>query len=156
MIFAFLLLSITIPATRTTTLAGHPFEFPGSLQGDSILILGFTQKSAQPMRDWTKGLASVCDESQGLSCVEMPVLESVPRLFRSLVLHGIGKEVPDHMKESFAPVFEHEDQWKRVVDYSAPDDAYVLLVDKSGNVKWKAHGPVSEQKLRELRTAANG
>lgn len=149
-----MLLAVTIPATHTTTLAGRPFEFPGSLKGNSILIIGFTQKSAQPMRDWSKGLATVCDKT--VPCIQVPLLESVPRFFRSLVVRSIAKEVPDSMKESFAPAFEKEEQWKRLVDYSAPDDAYIVVVDRDGNVKWKAHGPVSEEKLRELRTAANG
>ena len=145
----------TIPVTRGTSLSGDEYMLPRDLAaGRSILILGFSEKSATQSATWSKKLlGSLCLEQQSATCYELPVLAGVPKLFRGVVLHGIKKETPGSMLRSFLPVFEKEQEWKRVAQFRESDDAYLLLVNRVGEVEWKTHGDCTTERLQELKKA---
>jgi predicted transcriptional regulator len=47
-------------------------------------------------------------------------------------------------------VYGGNDDWKARVGFSAPHDAYLVLIDRQGIVRWLAHGRVSDARLQEL------
>ena len=68
----------------------------------------------------------------------------------------IRHQVPDVLRPNFLPLDEREDDWKRVAGYAAnqPEAAYVLLVDRTGRVRWCTHAPFSPGAFAQLREAA--
>jgi hypothetical protein len=86
----------------------------------------------------------------------MPFLEDAPSLIRPLIVRSIRKQVPDAVKPNFVPLTSGESLWKQVVGYdtTAPDAAYVLLVDRNGQVRWQTHEAFSEARFNELAGAA--
>ena len=81
---------------------------------------------------------------------EMPVLESVPRLLRGLVLKKIGESVPEPARDRFLPVLDHEANWKNTAGFVKADDAYVLVVDGGGAVTWKMEGRASPAAMSKV------
>ena len=51
-------------------------------------------------------------------------------------------------------LFQSETELKRFVTFSSPDDAYLLLLDANGEVKWRGHGLFREEDYSALRDAA--
>ena len=47
--------------------------------------------------------------------------------------------------------FQQEKAWKAFVGFAAPDEAYLLLLDSSGNLAWRTHGVFSESEYNALR-----
>ena len=151
LLFAAPCLAEIIPLTHGTTLSGKEVVLPRDLPSRiSILVLGFTQKSAESSRGWGIGLAPLIAANKSVTCFQIPVLASVPRLFRGVVLRLMRNGVPGSIQPFFLPIFEGEKEWKKTVSYREPDESYVLLVGRTGEIVWQTHGAFTEQKLREL------
>jgi len=131
-----------IPRTQSTALDGHAVQLPRDLYpGATVLIVGFSRESATPSTNWGKSLLSALGSTPAIGVLQLPVLAEVPSLARPLVLHSIRKEVPAFLQHNFVPLTADEAAWKQLAGYDphAPDAAYVLLVDKSGTVRWQTH-----------------
>ena len=146
----------TIPPVHGTTFGGQEISLPDALRGGvGILIVGFSQASRSEASDWGHRLADDPGRPAGLEYYEMPVLESVPRLLRGWVMKKIKESVSVRGQAHFLPVLDHEAEWKRVAGFGAADDAYVLLVDGRGKVRWKTQGGWSEQAYAEMKRQAS-
>ena len=148
----------TIPTTTATALDGHTLTLPRDLPGHAtILILGFTRKSADTTTAWEKPIRACLANAPAISFLDMPFLEDAPAFIRPLILRSIRKQVPDILKPNFLPLTTDESIWKQLAHYtdSAPDAAYVLLVDTSGTIRWQSHDPFTPALLSQLSTAAH-
>jgi hypothetical protein len=87
----------------------------------------------------------------------MPFLQDAPSFVRPLILRSIRKQVPDILKPHFVPLTTNQDAWKQIANYtpSAPDAAYILLIDRSGNILWQTHEPFTPARFNDLATAAH-
>lgn len=81
----------------------------------------------------------------------MAVLEDAPRLVRGMAVHGIKSGIPDGERDHFAVVYQGEAALKRVAGFRKTDDAYVLLMDRTGNIIWATNGPVSDTLFSGLK-----
>jgi hypothetical protein len=143
----------TIPTTHGTSLSGKDIVLPQDIRANyTILILGFSQKSSEPSRDWVKQIVPAFAEDRNVAWYQMPVLASVPRMVRGIIVRAIKREVPDTIQPNFVPIYENEDQWKQAAGYREPDDAYVLVAHGS-TVVWKTHGAATPERVRALKEA---
>jgi hypothetical protein len=60
------------------------------------------------------------------------------------------KNTPPELHNRVMTVYGGNGDWKARVGFSGPDDAYLVLIDRQGIVRWLAHGPVSDARLQEL------
>ncbi len=131
----------TIPQVHGHSFAGAAVELPGALQGKvGILVIGFSQGARKDVEVWGTRLASTYDDKVGVAYYELPVLASVPKLLRGFVTGRIDASVAKLGKPHFVVVDEHEAEWRKITHYTAPDDAYVLVVDGNGSVRWQTQG----------------
>jgi hypothetical protein len=152
-----------IPPAQGTALDGRAVMLPRDLPGRaSILILGFSQHSADSTTAWEKpvrnNLASAITpgDHAAIGFLDMPFLEDAPSFIRPMIMRSIRKQVPDALKPHFVPLTSGQAAWKQIVGYTkdAPDAAYILLVDHSGQVRWQTHEAFSPARFDELATAA--
>jgi hypothetical protein len=161
---ATLLLSLTLPSAATTipaatgtALDGHTVILPRDLPGHAtVLILGFSQRSADTTTAWEKPVRASLSNTPGMAFYDMPFLEDAPSLIRPFIIRSIRKQVPDIVKPNFVPLTSGQTAWKQASGFtsSAPDAAYVLLVDKAGNIRWQTHEPYSDALFAQLSQAA--
>ena len=134
-----------IPSVHGTTLANNKVDLPEDLQGKvGILVVGFSTSSRDGVTDWGKKLAADYSDSPSVLFYEMPVLASVPKMMRSFVQGRIKSSVSDRGKPHFLPLLDNEMSWRALAHYNKPDDAYVLLVDGNGRVRWQSQGPPTD------------
>lgn len=148
----------TIPASSGTALDGHSISLPRDLVGRAtVLILGFTQHSADATTAWEKPVRTTLATTPAIGFYDMPFLEDAPSLIRPLIVRSIRKQVPDALKPNFVPLTSGQTQWKQLTGYTkdAPDAAYVLLVDHNGQVLWQTHEAFTPARFNELATAAH-
>jgi hypothetical protein len=146
----------TIPASSGTALDGHAITLPRDLNHATILILGFSKNSADATTAWEKPVRTSLATTPTIGFYDMPFLEDAPALIRPLIVRSIRKQVPDALKPNFVPLTSGQATWKQLTGYtpSAPDAAYVLLVDHTGHVLWQTHEAYSAARFDELATAA--
>ncbi len=146
-----------IPATHTTALDGHSVDLPANLPGRAtVLILGFGRHSADATTAWEKPVRTQLAQAPAIGFYDMAMLAEIPSFAHSFALHSIRRQVPDVLKPNFLPLFDHENEWKRVAGYSAdqPEAAYLLLVDSNGAVRWSTHEAFSPAGFASLRNLA--
>ena len=131
----------TIPSTEAENLLGQKINIAASLKGKvGVLLLGFSHASGMNVGVWEKRLAQDYGANAQVVIYQMPILESVPHLVRGMMSSGMRKDIPKEKQANFLLVYHDEDQWKQVCGYQKSDDAFIVLVDKTGEVRWHGSG----------------
>ncbi len=145
--------STQIPAIHADTLAGEHVRLPADLAGKSaILVLGFGKDARAQVRDWGKRLATDYFTSPTVLYYELPVVAGVPRLLRGLVMKQIATEVSDRGKHHFLPITDNESTWRALAHVTDPNQAYLLVVDSTGSVRWTTAGPLTDAAYTALQS----
>ena len=143
-----------IPATQAKTLDGTAVSFPDAATGKPLLfVIGFSHKGGEESREWNKRLAPLYLKDAHVLYYEAAVLAGVPSLVMKMILHGMRKDIPGDEQSRFVLLESNEQAWKTVVNYSAPDDAYVIVANPSGRVAWQTHGAVNDAQAAALQSA---
>jgi hypothetical protein len=116
-----------------------------------ILVLGFSHKSGENCTPWDKRLAADYGSDSHVAYYQLPVLAGAPSLIRPMILRGMRKDVPAYLHSRFVPIYDHEEDWKKLVNFSGADDAYVLVTSPDGHVLWQTHGPLSDSAYAGLQ-----
>lgn len=140
-----------LPKTEEVTLAGDQVNLESALKGNAgILILGFSRKSGDQAKEWTKALLSEFSAEPSVAIFEMPILENMPRLVRGMAVRSMKNASSPTERQHFLPVFHNEMQWKQVAQFSEADDAYIVVLDREQKITWREHGPIDEKRKTEL------
>lgn len=122
---------VTIPEAGK----GHP----------AVFVIGFTHASQIQIKAWAAKL------EPEIHPYSVAVLQDAPRLVRGMAVHGMKSGVPEELRARFLVVFHGEEELKQAVGFDRPDDAYVVLVDGEGLIRWSFHGPFAEDTFAELK-----
>lgn len=141
----------TIPSFTGPTLANETLHLPTGSK--AVLILGFSKKSGDVCKPWFNSVSSQLKDKPKVGYYEMPVLAGAPGFMRGMIVHGIRGSLTPEQQKHFAPVMQNEQAWKDAVHFSAPDDAYVVIIDEHGSILWRDSGAWSPSKEHELQNA---
>jgi hypothetical protein len=135
----------SVPRFEGETLAGRKVTLPDAAAGRSaLLIVGFTHASQTQTRAWSQRVR------HQFPAWSIAVLEEVPRPVRSMVLRGIKGSVPKEEYDRFLLVYHGEKELKQAAGFDRPDDAYVLVIDPGGAIKWRFHGAVTDAAVQQI------
>ncbi len=142
-----------LPKIEGESFAGRRVVFPDVTGGKiAVLVLGFTKASKAPTSEWARKLSADFGSRPGFELYQLPVLEDVPRLFRGMVISGIKKGIPENARDHFVPILQGEAELKKAVNYQEADDAYLILLDRTGKLVHQIHGPFTDASYSTLRT----
>lgn len=131
----------SLPTTQAETASGRSIVLPAAVAGRvGVLVVGFSKRSSDVTERWEARMARDYGSSTRVSMLRVAVLESVPRLLRGFVRGRIERTVPAAKRDQFVFLFHQEDEWKSLVHFEAPDDAYLVVLDADGKVAWRGHG----------------
>jgi hypothetical protein len=140
-----------MPSLTGDLLSGKPGVLPDLAAGQTTLILlGFSYDSRFQVEAWAEKFRARYGGSQDVNLFEVPMMGSAARLGRWFIDSGMRKNTPAELHGRVMTVYGGNGDWKARVGYSAPDDAYLLLIDRQGIVRWLTHGPVSDGRLQAL------
>lgn len=143
-----------IPDIHAPTLAGVTASLPGDLHGRfGILVLGFSKQSSQQCHAWDDQIERDFGGDPRVVYYQMPVLADVPGLLRGIILRIMSRDLPAPARARFLPLLQDEAVWKSLTGFGPGDDAYVLLIDASGQVKWHTHGLASAPAYAALKSS---
>ena len=144
--------NLSIPEVHAELLTGTPVNLPADLRGRStVIVIGFSQGSREQVAAWARRLAPDYRDAPDVAYYEVAELESVPRILRGYVLKKIKETVPERAQPHFLTVTDHESEWKSASSFAAKDEAYVLLLDSSGQVLFTTHGETSDAAYGDLK-----
>lgn len=140
-----------MPPLKGDLLSGKPGVLPDLAAGQTALvILGFSYDSRFQVEAWAEKFRVRYRAAADVTLFEVPMMGSAARLGRWFIDSGMRKNTPPELYGRVMTVYGGNDDWKVRVGFSAADDAYLVLIDRQGIVRWLAHGPVSEERLQAL------
>ena len=126
------------PRLAEENLDGQQVVLPDAASGKvAVFVMGF---SKTPTEEWAKRVQSDFGKASGFALYQMPVLEAVPKMIRGMVISGIKKGVPENERANFVPVLHNEDALKKLVGFKGDDDAYIVVLDRTGKISYQTHG----------------
>jgi hypothetical protein len=145
----------SIPAIKAKALDNSEITLPSpGSQHVLILIVGFSRKSGELCKVWGKKISADYHADARTAYFIIPVLQSAPSLVRPMILHGMRKDIPAPELPHFIPLYSNESDWKKIVNFTAPDDAYLIVATPDGHPAWQAHGPYSDAIYADLKKSA--
>jgi len=137
------------PAIEGENLLGAKIALPEAAKGHpSVVVIGFSHASQAQTKTWSDRLDSE------FKVYSIAMLQDVPRLVRPMAVGGIKSGVPQAQKDHYLLLFKSEKELKDAFAFGAPNDAYLALVAGDGTIRWRFHGPFSEESLKELKAQA--
>ena len=141
-----------VPVTHATALNKSVVILPQSdARKPLILLIGFSHKAEKECDSWNQRLKTAYMDESGVDYYELADFEGVPPFVMSFILHGMRRKIPKDEHAYFVPFYSGEAEWKKLVAYSSPVDAYLVVADAAGHVLWQEHGPLSDVKYSELQ-----
>ncbi len=135
----------TLPRLEGTTLNDQKIVLPDAARYHAfVLIFGFSHKSADQTEAWEKRISKDYSTQTAVGYFEVPELQGVPGFVKSMILHGMRREVPASEHAHFMPIYQHEQELKKLVGFSKDEDAYVVVANSNGRIVWQTHGAVSD------------
>jgi hypothetical protein len=126
-------------------------ELPSGLAGRvAVLGIGFTHSSQSEVKGWTTTLRDQFARDSTVAIFSVAVLEDAPRLVRGMILHAMKKEVAPADLSKFLVIYQNEKELKQSAGFEARDDAYVIVLDPTGGVRYKLHGAVNAASVRDV------
>ena len=144
----------SVPHTEAETLAGKKIVLPDAFDSHpAIVVIGFSRSGGDSAGRWSKQLRQDLRDDKSVRIFSVAELQDAPKLARGLIRHGMRGGVPQNEHDSFVLLYQDEDVWKKLADFSDTNDAYVLLVDSAATIRWRAHGRgPDEQTVSTLKT----
>ena len=89
----------------------------------------------------------------GVACYEMPMLGGMAKLASPFIKSGMRKSTPEALRDHVITVTSKTGDWKDRVGHTdaTDDDAFLILIDRGGIVRWVAHGDVSPERTAALQ-----
>jgi len=120
-----------------------------------ILLIGFSHKSGDACGSWAMRLVADYTSDPHTAYYQLAELQSAPSFVRGMILHGMRKDVPAAQHSRFVPLYDHEPEWKKAVNFttSAPDDPYIVVTAPGGDILWQTHGSFTDSSYSDLKSA---
>src|SRR3954453_3958958 len=149
--------SRVLPPVTVQTLSGEQVVLPRDLGQASIFVAGFTKGSRSETEPWANRLRADARVTAKVRVYEVSILDGVPGFLRSMILKQMKSGIAPARQRQFLIVTDAFDSWKRALDATGSDDhAGLILVQPTGVVIWRGHGPVVEPAYQDLLRQIGG
>jgi hypothetical protein len=137
------------------TLSGKKIVLPDDALGKiALMAIGFSKKSGDATRAWGDRFKKDFGADPRYAVYPVAELESAPRFVRGMIVSSMRKGTPAAERDHFVTLFGGMEELKRYLGFSAADDAYLLLLDANGSVRWHGHGVFRQEDYPALQAAA--
>lgn len=143
-----------LPPLRGDFLTGRDAQLPDAAKGKvALAMLGFTYDSRHAVEAWGEWFREAFGARPDVTFFEVPMIGGFGKLGRWFIDSGMRKGTPKALHENVITVYGGVGDWKRRVGFhdAAENDAYLILLDKDGVVRWLVHSRFDEARAAELR-----
>jgi hypothetical protein len=142
------------PEVKARNLNGLELRIPNDLHNRAtILIVALKRCHLSMVESWLPQLEELCQEIPGTVFYELPTMPALYAPVRGIIDNGIvqqhgGKK--DTAEHTFT-VYTNQSAFMKNARIASADTIHVFLLDRSGQVAYRATGPWTELKGRVLR-----
>jgi hypothetical protein len=143
-----------MPELTGQTLTGRTTSLPQASAGKVTLVLmGFTYKSRVAVEAWADWYRATTDSTGAVTFFEVPMIGGMATLGRWFINRGMRSGTPVELHDQVITVYGGTGDWKQRLAYSTrhEDDAYLIVFDGQGVVRWLHHGGFDQSRADLLK-----
>ncbi len=143
-----------LPPLKGHFLTGRDAVLPQASSGKVALVaMGFTYGSRLPVEAWGNWFRATIGPRADVTFFEVPMIGGFATLGRWFIDRGMRNGTPVELHERVITVYGGTGDWKKRLSYSAEhkDDAYLVVLDGEGVVRWLHHGAFAQPRADELQ-----
>lgn len=134
-----------MPALKGEFLTGREALLPGVASGRvALLALGFSYDSRFAVEAWIGRYRKEFGDNPQVTFYEVPMIGGMARLGKWFIDSGMRRGTPKKDHENVITVYGGTDAWKQRLGFQSPDDAYLILLDQRGVIRWRHNGTFDE------------
>jgi len=140
-----------LPELHGEFLTGRDAVLPQAANGRvALMLLGFTYKSRFAVEAWAGKFRAQFESDPRVTFYEIPMIGGPARLGKWFIDSGMRRGTPKNDHEHVITVYKDTGSWKKLVRFSDPDAAYLVLFDPTGKVAWLHRGAFDEDVFKTL------
>ena len=132
-----------LPTLKGQFLTGRDAVLPEASAGKVTLIaMGFTYASRVPVEAWADWYRTAIGSRTDITFFEVPMIGGLAILGRWFIDRGMRERTPVALHDHVITVYRDTGEWKQRIGYASArkDDAYLVVLDTEGVVRWLHHG----------------
>ena len=145
------------PRLEGEFLTGKKAILPDAAKGQiALVMMGFTYDSRFAVEAWAERVKPAFAGRGNATFYEVPVLGGMARMAKWFIDSGMRRGTPKELHENVITVWGGVDRWKALMSFTktTEDDAYLVLLDADGRVRWLHHGPFAQDAFDTMMRAA--
>jgi hypothetical protein len=145
------------PNLKGTALSGKEVVFPKATEGEvAIITIGFVQKAQHKIDTWIKPLEPFITASKGTVYYEVPLMKDHNPLIRWMANNGMRSGIPKAKHPYVVCYFGDQKPYFKVLGAKDENDAFLLVVDRKGVVRYQKEGYASSTDIGEVKKVITG
>lgn len=140
------------PKVTGSNLDRQRVNLPQELEGEQNLVLVAFQQWQQAQVDtWIPFARQLEGSHAGLRYYELPTIQRLNILARTFINEGMRAGIRDAVaRERTITLYLDKDRFREALQIPHEDEIYVLLIDREGQVLWRAEGVHTQEKGESL------
>lgn len=140
------------PVLNGSNLEGKKYEIPKSLEGKyNIVFIAFKREHQILINSWIPLTKSIIKKYPESKYYEIPFLNEGYQLFRGIIDGGMRSGIKDKKdREATITVYDSKTKFMESLDIKDDKNIHVFVLNKQGNILWRAIGAVNENDKKEL------
>ena len=143
------------PAVRGSSLSGREYSLPADFEGEVNLVLVAFQRWQQELVDtWLPTARRLAETYPTLRYYELPTISRLNFLARAFIDSGMRAGIPDPTaRATTITLYLDKLSFRQALELPEEETIYVMLVDRQGQVLWRADGAFAPETGQELEQA---
>ena len=147
--------ALRFPEVSGEALDRTTHRLPGTFGGEvNLVFIAFRQWHQELVNTWLPLAQELESEMPGLRYYELPTISERGPFQRSFIDNGMRAGIPDPgARAATITLYTDVERFVEALDLAGTDTIHALLVDREGNVSWRASGALDAEAERGLRAA---
>jgi len=140
------------PVVTSANLSRRGFTLPADFEGDvNVLLIAFQRWHQRVVDTWIPFVRQLEQAHDDVRYYELPVIQRMNVLGRTFINEGMRAGIPDRVARARTiTLYVDKAAFRQALGLPHEEDIYVLLVDREGNVLWRAEGAFTPEKGESL------
>lgn len=142
----------TFPTVTGSNLEGQRFTLPRDLAGElNLLFIPFQRWHQDWVDSWVTTAQQLVATYPGLRYYELPTLPQMNPFARMSIDFGMKMGIPDRAARSATiTLYLDKERYRQALEIQSEQTITLLLVERSGEILWRAEGPFAQDIARRL------
>ena len=139
---------MNFPKVSGSNLLRQKMVLPAALSADfNVVLVAFQQWQQAQVDTWIPFVEQLESRVDSLRYYELPVIQRMNVLARTFINEGMRAGIPNQKaRERTITLYLDKGDFRRSLAMPHEDDIYILLLDRQGEVLWRAEGGFTPEK----------